>query len=154
MKPIRMYLDEAENRGIVKNDSELARRLGVSRQSVNDWRKERTAPNEDQAAALADLLGKPEVMPECAAARAKTPEARAAWERLAKMASMTAAWSALIGANLLFASPTAEGAPALTLAPLTVGIMLSLLFLRGRRRADANACVRHEFRSRSEQAPA
>lgn len=95
MKPIRLYLDEAEDRGIVKNDSELARRLGVSRQSVNDWRKERTAPNEDQAAALADLLGKPEVMPECAAARAKTPAARAAWERLAKMASMTAGFAML-----------------------------------------------------------
>lgn len=29
MKPIRFYLDEAADRGIVKNDAELARMVGV-----------------------------------------------------------------------------------------------------------------------------
>lgn len=95
MKAVRHYMDEAADRGIVKNDSDLAHRLGVTRQSVSAWRKGDAAPNEDQAAALADLLGKPEVMPECAAARAKTPQARAMWERLAKVASMATAFSVL-----------------------------------------------------------
>lgn len=154
MKPIRLYLDEANDRGIVRNDNDLATRLHISRSTVSKWRSGERTPDEDQAAALADLLGKPEVMPECAAARAKTPQARAAWERLAKMASMHAACSALIVANLLFASPAAEAAPPLALAVLTIDIMLSLAFLAGRRRADANACVRHEFQRPMEQAPA
>lgn len=145
MKPVRLYLDEAAERGLVKNDTDLGARLGVGRSAVCEWRKGRSAPNEDQAAALAALLGKPEVMPECAAARAKTPQARAAWERLAKMASMSAALSAVVIANYFFSPERAEAAPPLVLAPMTIGIMLSLLFLTGRRRSDAHACARHEF---------
>lgn len=142
MKPIRMYLDEAEDRGIVKNDSDLSRRLGVSRACVSDWRRGNAAPNEDQAAQLAELLGKPEVMPECAAHRAKTPGARAAWERLAKMASMTTAYGALVVANLLFAPSPAEAAPDMGLSAMTIGIMstwLACLSRRWRRRPGREA---------------
>lgn len=87
MKPVWMYLDEAAERGIAKNDSDIARKLDVSRAAVSRWRKELDAPAEDTAARLADLLGKPEIMAECAAARAKTPEGRRMWERLAKIAA-------------------------------------------------------------------
>lgn len=73
MKALRLYLDEAIERKLVKNDSETARRLEVSRATVSDWRVGRTAPNEDQAAALAALLGKPEILAECMGARAKKP---------------------------------------------------------------------------------
>ena len=87
MKPVWMYLDEAAERGIAKNDSDIARKLDVSRAAVSRWRKELDAPAEDTAARLADLLGKPEIMAECAAARAKTPEGRRMWERLARIAA-------------------------------------------------------------------
>lgn len=105
MKPIWMYLDEAKQRGIAASDSEIGRLLGVTRQSVNDWRQGRTAPNEDQAAGLADLLGKPEVMAECMAARARTPEHRAAWERVARLCSQ-ATMALVAGAVVGLAAPS------------------------------------------------
>lgn len=113
MKPVRMYLDEAKERGIVINDKELGARLHVSPAAVCEWRKGRSAPNEDQAAALAELLGKPEVLAECMAARAKRPETRAVWERAARMLSMTAAFFLVAGVNLLLPASTAEAAPVL-----------------------------------------
>lgn len=87
MKPVWMYLDEAQARGIASNDTDIAAKLRVTKAAVCEWRKGRSAPAEDAAARLAELLGKPEVMAECAAARAKTPEGRKAWERLAKIAA-------------------------------------------------------------------
>lgn len=107
MKPIRMYLDEAIQAGVVKNDAEIARRLGVARSAVSNWRDGSKAPADEQAIALAQMLGKPEgeLLAECAAARAKSAGARMAWERVAKLASMTAA-SAVLGVVTLFLTPS------------------------------------------------
>ncbi|MBT9517331.1 MAG: hypothetical protein IV112_11610 [Methyloversatilis discipulorum] len=87
MKPVWMYLDEAQERGLAANDSDIAAKLGVTKAAVCEWRKGRSAPAEEAAARLAELIGKPEVMAECAAARAKTPEGRRMWERLARIAA-------------------------------------------------------------------
>lgn len=85
MKPISRYLDDVIDRGLSKNDSETARKIGVTRAAVSDWRVGRRAPDDDQAVRLAELLGieAGEVLAECGAARAKTPETRRAWERIA-----------------------------------------------------------------------
>lgn len=85
MKPMHRYLDELIDQGIVKNDSETARKLNVSRATVSDWRIGRTTPNDEQAVNLASLLRKDpgELLAECGAARAKSPETRRAWERVA-----------------------------------------------------------------------
>lgn len=94
MKKISMYLDEAIDTGIAKNSSDLAKLLGVSRSALSEWRAGRNSPNDDQAVKLAELLGKDpgELLAECGAARAKTPETRRAWERIAaRMAGATMA---------------------------------------------------------------
>lgn len=111
MKPIRLYLDEAITRGIVKNDADIARRLDVARATVSRWRAGEKAPEDDQAIALAQMLGKAEgeVLAECAAARAKSAGARMAWERVAKMASMTAA-SAMLAVVTFVVSPSPANA--------------------------------------------
>jgi hypothetical protein len=123
MKAIRFYLDEAAQTGIAKNDSDIARKLGVSRGAVCEWRVGRSTPNEDQAAALALLLGKPEIMAECMAARATPGPHRAAWERLAKMASMTTAYGVAVAVNLLLTPTSAKAAPLLEMSARAVDIM-------------------------------
>ena len=85
MKPIYLYLDEALTTGVAENDSDIGRKIGATRSTVSSWRSGRRAPDDDQAVRLADLLGKDpgELLAECGAARAKTPETRRAWERIA-----------------------------------------------------------------------
>lgn len=123
MKPIRLYLDEAADRGLVKNDTDLGGLLGVSRSAVCEWRKGRSAPNEDQAAALAALLGKPEIMAECMAARTKRPETRAMWERAAKTLSLAASLVAGAGVILLLSPSPATAAQLLVSALTTICVM-------------------------------
>ena len=85
MKPIYLYLDEALTKGAAENDSDIGRKIGATRSAVSSWRSGRRVPDDDQAVKLAELLGKDpgELLAECGAARAKTPETRRAWERIA-----------------------------------------------------------------------
>ena len=108
MIKVGKYLDEAIDRRIARNDSDIAKQLGVSRSAISLWRLGRSAPNEDQAAKLAELLGKPEIMAECMAHRAKEPQARAAWERLARMA-MQSTLGVIMGVTFVM-SPTPANA--------------------------------------------
>lgn len=91
MKDIARYLDELIDAGTVKNDSDTARKLGLSRATVSKWRSGDRAPDDDEAVKLAELLGKDpgELLAECGAARAKTPETRRAWERVAARMAAT-----------------------------------------------------------------
>jgi len=98
MKKICMYMDEAQDIGAVKNDAELAKKLGISRASVSEWRSGKSTPNDDQAVKLAEVLGKDagELLAECGAARAKTNATRQAWERVAARMAMSITLCALI----------------------------------------------------------
>jgi len=91
MKPVTMYLDECIDRGLARNDSDIGRKIGATRAAISDWRVGRSHPNDDMAVRLADLLGKDpgELLAECGAARAKTPETRRAWERVAARMAAT-----------------------------------------------------------------
>lgn len=102
MKPMNLYLDEAIDKGIAKNDSDIARKIGATRSAVSSWRTGRRAPDDDEAVQLAILLGKEpgELLAECGAARAKSQTTRAAWEKVAaRMAGAT------LGLCLLFSHP-------------------------------------------------
>lgn len=91
MKAIARYLDELIDQGTVKNDSDTARKLNLSRATVSKWRSGDRAPDDEEAVRLADLLGKEagELLAECGAARAKTPATRQAWERIAARMAVT-----------------------------------------------------------------
>lgn len=110
MKPIYLYLDEAVQNGAAENDSDIGRKIGATRSAVSSWRSGRRAPDDDQAVKLAELLGKDsgEILAECAAARAKNPETRKAWERIAaKMAA-----SSITVCTLIFVQGVAQEAKA------------------------------------------
>lgn len=127
MSAITRRIAEAIDTGRAKNYSDLAHQLGVTPAAITEWRKERSAPNEDQAAALAALLGKPEVMAECMAARTRRPETRAMWERAAKTLSMAASLTAVAGVVLLTTATGVEAAPLLVSAMAALCVMLSSL---------------------------
>lgn len=130
MKKLHQYLDEAADRNLVKNDSDLANRLGITRQSVSAWRKGEAVPDADQAAALAALLGKPEILAECMGARAKKPANRAMWEKAANALRMSAALGIVGGVVLYTTAPALQAAPVLASA----GAVSALCHLAIRRR--------------------
>ena len=85
MAEIGKYLDEVISTGVAKNDSDIARKLGIKPGSVCDWRKGRSRPGPDQAARLAKMLGKPEVAAFCMVGGAQSDESRRVWEVIAQM---------------------------------------------------------------------
>jgi transcriptional regulator with XRE-family HTH domain len=102
------YLDDARESGLVKSDYDLAKKLGIGRAAVSKWRLGDHAPGEDQAAALATLLGKPEIMAEASAARAKTPEARKAWEKVAALLHEAKDFAIVAAIGLACAMPATQ----------------------------------------------
>lgn len=115
MKTVRQYLDEAINAGLAKNYAEIADKLEVTRACVSDWKNGKSAPNDEQAIALARLIKKPEIelLAEAAAYRAKTEEARAYWEQIAKYSATYAsvvviAISSLLAAICVTYTPEAQ----------------------------------------------
>lgn len=110
MKAIARYIDDAITAGRAKNDADIARQCGVSRPTVSRWRSGDRTPDDDEAVKLAELLGieAGEVLAECGAARAKTPETRRAWERIA--ARMAA--SGITACSLIIAMGQSQEASA------------------------------------------
>jgi transcriptional regulator with XRE-family HTH domain len=109
MKTIRHCIDEAIRNRRVKNKAEIARRLDIAEATVSRWWHGQSAPDEDLAAGLAEVLGMPEVMAISAAGRAKTKKGRSAWARLAAMLAVAAAAApakaATLATTVAFALP-------------------------------------------------
>lgn len=110
MKPIAQYIEEAIQSGRAKNDADIARQCGVSRPTVSRWRSGERTPDDDEAVMLALLLGRDpgELLAECGAARARTPETRRAWERIAARMAGAAAM-VIVGTTGLAPDAQAQG---------------------------------------------
>ncbi|WP_346284632.1 DUF3693 domain-containing protein [Zoogloea sp.] len=98
MKTIRHYIDESINAGKIKNLAEISRLTGVARSTVTRWYDGDRTPDDDQAIQLAQALGVDpmEMLAECGAARAKTPETRRTWEQMAARMAASAAVIAVL----------------------------------------------------------
>lgn len=85
MKTIREYIDEGIRNGYAKNPAEVSKAVGVAEATVSRWRSGERTPTDEEAVRLASLLRKDagEILAECGAARAKSPETRRAWEKVA-----------------------------------------------------------------------
>jgi len=117
MRQMSQIIDDAKAAGTITSDGDLARKLDVTRATVSVWRNGRSAPSEDQAAALADLLGRPEIMAEAAATRAKTEKARAMWERVASVLQKCTTFgifAALGFSGVLASTPVEAGTRTMT----------------------------------------
>ncbi|WP_458789039.1 DUF3693 domain-containing protein [Dyella jiangningensis] len=73
----------------IKQDKDLAARLRVTKQAVSGWRNERAHPDADSVARMCEATGESVAhwLPLIEAERARNPEARKVWLRLAQMAA-------------------------------------------------------------------
>lgn len=102
-------LDMAEARTHAEFDSALARKLGVSRQTVSNWRVGRTFPNAKACGRISDATGIPlnVIMGIVGEERATDQEEKAVWRRLAGQA---AAILVMVSAGALAQPNTAQAA--------------------------------------------
>ena len=86
---IEKYLDIAKKKNEIKSDSDLARKIGVTRAAINNWRNEKPM-SQEVILKLAKLCGeKPEkLLAEYELSRPHTPEVKSMWERIAGHAAI------------------------------------------------------------------
>lgn len=90
MKTVAELLDAIKERRNLETDSALAKALGVSRQTVNNWRQGRNTPDPVACATIAGLTGEPLalVMGIAGEQRAVSREEKAVWRKLAATAAV------------------------------------------------------------------
>lgn len=93
MKTISDLLDVIRQRRNLETDSALAAALGVSRQTVNNWRQGRNTPDAVACATIAGLSGEPlnVVIGIAGEQRAVSREEKAVWRTLAATATLLVA---------------------------------------------------------------
>ena len=100
MEQLNKLLDKIKETRSIASDNALAAALGVKRQTVSNWRQDRTLPDAVQCATIAGLTGEPlaKVLGIVGEARAISREEKSVWRKLA--ASAMAAF-VLMGATTL-----------------------------------------------------
>lgn len=88
---VNSLLDECKQASGVATDSELAKRLGISKQAMSSYRKGVRLPDPVVAATIAGLSGVPlaKVLGIIGEARAVSREEKAVWRKLAATAAVT-----------------------------------------------------------------
>ena len=92
METIGDLLDAIRQVRKLETDSALAAALGVSRQTVNNWRQGRNTPDAVACATIAGLSGEPlaKVIGIAGEQRAISREEKAVWRKLAATAALLA----------------------------------------------------------------
>ena len=121
MQTTKQLLDKAKKAQGIESDYKLAQTLEVVQTAVTNWRSGRSHPDDERASRLAVLAGQqPEVViAELHAQRAKTPEVRAIWTRMAgQLRHAVAAVMMTTGMALLLSTGSPQQAQAQPLSPL------------------------------------
>ena len=97
MKTTNDLLDSAKKAQGVESDYRLAQLLGVSKNAITNYRYGKSCPEDEVAIRLSGMVGRDpaSVIAEMHAERAKSPEVRAIWLRMAKQLRETAAANVL-----------------------------------------------------------
>lgn len=150
MSAVNKLLDKYRAACSAASDSALAGRLGVSRQSVHQWRNGITWPTEDHIVSMAEAAGEQpgHWLPLIAAERSTSPRARSVWLGLMKAAS---GFVLAVGLGQAHAGalPTTRGTTDLARNPVHtiyyVNLLRSLTKLAlawiARTRKEIHACV-------------
>ena len=96
MKNSIVLFDKYKQRLNIESDNAAALKLGVSRQCTSKWRNGEAHPDAESVAAMCDATGEnlAHWLPLIEADRARNPEARKVWLRLAQTAAIAlVAWS-------------------------------------------------------------
>ena len=82
-------LDRYKKAKGIAADNAAAEALGITRATVSGWRHEKSHPDAESVARMCEATGENVAhwLPLIEAARARTPEARKVWLRLAQMAA-------------------------------------------------------------------
>lgn len=115
MQTTKQLLDRAKKAQGIESDYALSKALGVVQSAVTHWRSGRSHPDDAIAARLAAMAGQEPtaVIAELHAARAKSPEVRALWIRMAdQLRHAVAAVLVALGAVMLALAPSPQGAQA------------------------------------------
>ncbi|MBV2210289.1 MAG: helix-turn-helix domain-containing protein [Thermomonas sp.] len=102
MEQLNKLLDKIKETRSLASDNALAESLGVKRQTVSNWRKERTLPDAVQCATIAGLTGEPlaRVLGIVGEARAISKEEKKVWRRLAAIVSL-----GIVSLGIAFSNP-------------------------------------------------
>lgn len=142
MKTIGELMDAIKERQKLATDSALAAALGVSRQTVNNWRQGRNTPDAVACATIAGLTGEPLalVLGIAGEQRAISREEKAVWRRLAATAAIALYVMGFAG-NTVSASVSAYAqGPMPTMSSLRYWWRLALLIV-GQRRKPAGPYI-------------
>lgn len=132
MQTTKQLLDRAKKAQGIESDYKLAQHLGVVQSAVTHWRSGRSSPDDVIAAKLAEMAQQDplSVIAELHAARAKTPDAKQLWLRMAsQLRHAVAAVMFAVGAAMLViaGSPTsAEASTGSAQANNTPGLCIML----------------------------
>lgn len=123
---IDILLDEAKEKAGFKADNELALAIGVKRQTISNYRKGRSTPDDYAKSKIADLTGRSlqEVIARIELENEPNEEKRRYWENFYKrLGGVAASIVAVVTLNMT-PSPV-EAAPTLKNSPNSMYIMLN-----------------------------
>lgn len=89
MPPVDELLDKCKKVRSIASDNALAQALGITRQTVSQWRAGKTYPDAVRCAEIAQITGLPlgKVLGIVGEARAISREEKAVWRKLAGLAA-------------------------------------------------------------------
>ncbi|MGO4703553.1 DUF3693 domain-containing protein [Dyella sp. 2RAB6] len=139
MNATNKLLDKYAEACSIKQDKELAARLRVTKQAVSGWRNGHSHPDADSVGRMCEASGENVAhwLPLIEADRARNPEARKVWLRLAQMAAAVTLAIGLNPAHAAVAKPlysAVSNSSVYTLCAISEGC-------GGRRACSVLSCV-------------
>lgn len=117
MQTTKQLIDRAKKAQGIESDYKLAHVLGITQSAITNWNSGRSHPDDAIAARLAVMAGQDPsmVIAELHAVRAKTPEVKALWLRMAhQLRHAVAAVMFTVGAAMLLIAGSPTSAEAST----------------------------------------